>query len=436
MLEHYTADVLTRLTKGWRSKQLAVAVSGGADSMALTLLAHQWAKKNGFDLTCLTVNHGLRKAATKEALQVAKWCKKQGIAHQTLRYEGEKPTANIMAEARSIRYQLLFGWCREHKAGLLVAHNLEDQAETFLLRLQRGTGASGLACMPESAERFGIRVMRPLLAVKRQHLEAYLKQRKQPWLEDPTNADPQYARNSLRMALNSNLKTKDELTQRLFESARSMGRTRAVVDAEVNKALKTHVAEPLPSICRLDIKGYKTLHEEIALRVLSQLLAYAGQQDEMARFESLEPLHQAILSGTLSRPRTLSGCMVEPYQKNALFFYREPSRLPAATKLNKNEQYLWDNRFTFATKTHVTIRPLAAADIASAPTNMPKRALLSLPSVWKKNEKGLETLLFAPHIKRVKNTALKDGLSTSHTPRKKLEISAFAYCRATVYHVV
>ena len=131
-----------------RPPALAVAVSGGADSMALTLLAADWAAARRGSIVALTVDHRLRNESRAEAKQVAAWLAARGIEHKILAWTGEKPSSDVQAAAREKRYELLEDWCRRQGIlHLLVAHNLDDQAETFLLRLGRGSGLYGLSGM-------------------------------------------------------------------------------------------------------------------------------------------------------------------------------------------------------------------------------------------------------------------------------------------------
>ncbi len=131
---------------------LAVAVSGGPDSLALAMLAKAWSDARGGSLVALTVDHGLRPESTGEARQVGRWLKKRGIPQRILRWDGPKPGSALQAEARSARYALLTGWCRARGIlHLLLGHQREDQAETVLMRLERGSGPDGLAAMPRRA---------------------------------------------------------------------------------------------------------------------------------------------------------------------------------------------------------------------------------------------------------------------------------------------
>src|SRR5579864_2149998 len=136
---------LDRLGPFERAPRLAVAVSGGADSLMLALLADGWARVRGGGITALTVDHGLRPESAAEARQTGEWLAARGIARQTLVWNGPHPRGDIQAAARAARYRLMEGWCAEHRClHLLTAHHLEDRAETFWLRLARGSGLDGL----------------------------------------------------------------------------------------------------------------------------------------------------------------------------------------------------------------------------------------------------------------------------------------------------
>src|SRR5712691_3859412 len=206
---------------------LAVAVSGGADSLALCLLAWDWARRLGGSLAALTVDHGLRAASAEEAAQVGDWLAARGIAHRILAWQPPARLRNMQAAARAARYALLTEWCRA--AGclhLLTAHHREDQAETLLLRLARGSGLDGLAGMAASREATSCRLLRPLLSVPRDRLAATLRAAGQSWIEDPTNRDATYARARLRHSADL-LASEGLSAARLAATARHLGRARA-----------------------------------------------------------------------------------------------------------------------------------------------------------------------------------------------------------------
>jgi tRNA(Ile)-lysidine synthase len=178
---------------------IAVAVSGGADSMALCLLIADWAKKNEHKIVALTVDHGLREDGAKEALKVSNWLKIWGISHKILSWDGKKPITGIQSAARNARYTLMMRWCRKKKIRVLMtAHHLEDQVETFLLRAERGSGLDGLASMSSVVDLEGVMLIRPLLVVSKSFLRRFLIERQQVWIEDPSNNSLVFQRTIIR----------------------------------------------------------------------------------------------------------------------------------------------------------------------------------------------------------------------------------------------
>ena len=151
--------------------RVAVAVSGGSDSLALCLLADRWTRARGGTVFGLTVDHRLRLASGAEAAQVRRWLAARAISHRTLRWTGTRPVSRIQEAARAARLALLVGWCRRaHVLHLLLGHQREDQAETVLQRLVRGSGIDGLAAMAPvrlaiESDGGGVRMLRPLLPV-------------------------------------------------------------------------------------------------------------------------------------------------------------------------------------------------------------------------------------------------------------------------------
>ena len=182
---------------------VALAVSGGSDSTALMALAQQWAKQLSQPprLSVLTVDHGLREGSFAEAESVAQWAKALGVEHTILRWIGDKPTSRIQETARQARYDLMTEWCRSHgAAALLIAHNIEDQAETIIMRLARGTGIEGLAGMHRVRLIDGTALYRPLLHLSRERLRSFLRARGQRWIDDPSNENTQFERVRIRKA--------------------------------------------------------------------------------------------------------------------------------------------------------------------------------------------------------------------------------------------
>ncbi|MGD9538026.1 MAG: tRNA lysidine(34) synthetase TilS [Alphaproteobacteria bacterium] len=321
---------------------LAVAVSGGPDSMALCLLAEEWAAGRGGTLIALIVDHGLRTEAAAEARQVARWLKRRGIAARVLRWRGEKPTSGLQAAARVARYNLLTAWCRRHGVlHLLLGHQRDDQAETLLMRLERGSGPDGLAGMPRFAERQGVRLLRPLLAVPRERLVALLGALGQPFVEDPSNLNPAFGRVRLRLAM-ARHELPDAAT--LCTLARRAGDMRAGFERERARLLARAV--------RLDPAGHAWLRlstlgeapEALAASLIGAVIATVGGADHPPAPDSLSRLAGALKSGTLGAGATLGGCRIVP-RRGGLLVCREPKACAPGLTLSGEPGLRWDSRF-------------------------------------------------------------------------------------------
>jgi tRNA(Ile)-lysidine synthase len=313
---------------------LAVAVSGGADSMALVLLAARWAAAQGGHVTALTVDHKLRAAAAEEARQVARWLAPRAIAHAILAREAAADGRNIQAAARAARYRLLEGWCAE--AGvlhLLLAHHREDQAETLLLRLARGSGLDGLAGMAAVVERPACRLLRPLLTLPRARLCATLEAAGQAFIDDPSNEDMAYARVRLRRM--APLLAEAGLgPERLAAAAGRLAGARSAVERAVAGLLARSALVHPAGFVALDRGALLAAPREVGLRALAAVVTAVGGALYPPRLERLERLHAALAAG-LGGGRTLGGCRILERRGRTLIC-REPAAVaaPAAAPLS------------------------------------------------------------------------------------------------------
>lgn len=318
---------------------LAAAVSGGGDSMALLLLAQRWAQDHGGRVVALTVDHGLRPESGAEAAQVGQWAKGLGVEHHILKWEGPKPEADIQAQARIARYDLMVGWCKDHGVShLALAHHLEDQAETFLLRLARGSGVDGLSAMSPLAVRDGVRLMRPLLGAPKASLLKVLEERGQPWVEDPSNSDEHYARARMRKLVET-LSAEGLTPKRLASTATAMARVRESLELETAKAIAAYVTFSPLGYCVLNRDGLAAAPPEIALRLLRDVAMGVGGQSVPPRLDRLERLLYALLDGPAAA--TISGCRV---LKSGVIC-REARHLPLSTPIAPGQTIAWDGRF-------------------------------------------------------------------------------------------
>ena len=246
----------------------AVAVSGGADLLALLLLLADWAADQGLPApVALTVDHGLQPRSARQAQDVARRAKQRGLGAHVLRWTGRKPVADIESAAREARYRLMGDWCRHNAVRCLyVAHSLDDQAETFLLRLMRGSGVDGLAAMAEVApfpfdNCESLTVARPLLGVPRAKLRVFLSGRGESWVEDPMNGDTRFSRARVRAAWPT-LRDLGFSAERIAAAARHLGRARAALEVDT-AALLASASRMQGESLLLDAKGICAASEEI-----------------------------------------------------------------------------------------------------------------------------------------------------------------------------
>ena len=323
---------------------LAVGVSGGADSMALCLLADSWARSRGGRAVALSVDHGLRAESAAEARQVGAWLAPHGISQNILCWQGDKPASGVQAAAREARYALMRDWCSANDVlHLLLAHHRDDQAETFLLRLARGSGVDGLSAMAPVTALDEIRLLRPLLDVPHARLIATLRSSGQLWIEDPSNASEAFQRARLR-------KKMPVLAQEgldgacLAATAGRMSRARQALECATDDLMVQAIAFDDRGFAWLRMEEVDQAPDEIALRLIARLVRTIGGGRYPPRLDRLERV-LAELRGGLDGRRTFCGCLLRP-KKAGLLICREPARVGPALAVQGGDHVLWDGRFT------------------------------------------------------------------------------------------
>jgi len=343
--------------------RVAVAVSGGADSLALALLAADWG-----DIVALTVDHRLRPDSTAEAAQVRNWLAGRSIAHHSLPWKEKKPETGLQAAARQARYRLMEGWCRE--AGikaLLLAHHRDDQAETLLLRLARGSGLSGLAAMtpasaPLSEPDLGTpRRYRPLLDLPKCRLEATCRAMEQSWIEDPSNRDSAHLRTQARVLL-ADPPLAGLTAARLADTARRLGRARAALDHYVAELIARHARFDEAGFADIDRAQLCAAPEEIGLRALERLLSAVGGLAGPPRGERIERAYDRVCSEAFAGLTTL-GCQLFPVAAGArLVICREPAAVAGPAWLEPGGSICWDGRFRIGSRMARPVRIAALGE--------------------------------------------------------------------------
>jgi tRNA(Ile)-lysidine synthase len=373
---------------------VAVAVSGGPDSLALMLLAAHWARQQGGAAWGLVVDHGLRPESAAEARIAAGWLARRGIPCEILRWEGDKPTSGIQERAREARYRLLAGWCRAHGVlHLFAAHHREDQGETHLIRRRAGSGSDGLAGMPAVRELAGCRLVRPLLGVPKARLAALLAAENQPFLRDPSNLNPAFARARLRCGAERTASLDD-----IVAETRSCGLSRIAREPALDRLLAGAVTLHPAGFAALDPAALAMADAETVERLLGRLAAALGGARYPARRARLARL-RADLAARPERGRTLGGCCFVPWRGRILVL-REAAATAPPVRLDPGAAVVWDRRFAAALNAHAAngflLGSLAqsGAALADLPAGaLPRLARPVLPALW--DEEGLAAV---PHL--------------------------------------
>ncbi len=319
-----------------------IAASGGPDSTALLVLAARWAKrlKTPPRILAVTIDHGLRPEAAAEAAAVKRLARRLGVPHRTVTWRGAKPKTGLQEAARLARYRLLMEAAAQVRySHVLTAHTLDDQAETVLFRLARGSGLTGLAGMAaaslipmaENGETF---IVRPLLPVPKARLVATLRSADIGYSEDPSNHDPRFTRARLRSLMPA--LAREGLTAHGL--ARLAGRMRRA-DAAIEFAVRAARAALVPSAWPrrgpvvFDADRFRALPAEVGLRLLGRAIAHTGDEGPV-ELGKLEILYEAVRREPQMR-RTLAGAVVTARGRQISVERAAPRRSTAIRQVRK-----------------------------------------------------------------------------------------------------
>ena len=359
-------------------RHIAVAVSGGSDSMALLRLAEQWSH-HLVKISVLTVDHGLRSEAAAEAVKVAEWCALLGLEHHTLRWEGAKPKTGLQAKARAARYDLLSAWCKANDvAYLLTGHTMDDQAETVLMRQQRTDTAESLAGIWETAVWDGVKVFRPLLGQSRADLRAHLVSLGQPWIEDPSNSDRRFERVRVRQTLAEEGRP-DLQRLELADIAEKAGRAARAMAVATEQWLNRQLTSYPEGFGAIPRAGFDELDPALQRRVLQQLLLIYGAGIRAEPGE-LDYLAKWIMGQGISR-RTLGGAMLA-CRHSSVLIGREWARIsPDPAVVPDSGEIVWDGRFLIQAPPQAQVVPVGRLHGVVRREEIPSFVQQSLPAV-------------------------------------------------------
>ena len=362
-------------------RRLGVAVSGGGDSLALLVLLHEWSRSGGPALAAATVDHGLRRESAAEAAFVARFCLERGIAHDILRWDGWDGRGNLPDRARRARYALLARWAHGRGiAQVAVGHTSCDQAETFLMRLARGSGIDGLSAMDPRRRIGGVAFVRPALECSRAELRAVLRERGLDWIEDPTNEDGAFERVRARRAMGE-LAALGLDAATLSSVARNLADARDALRWNAFAAARGLVSMQSGDLI-MDRAGLRDLPSETARRLMREALKWVGGGFYPPRGRSLGLLLDAVREG---RRSSLQGCVVAPEGARVRVF-REAA---AVRELRVPAAEVWDGRWRLsgAAPGGVGVAALGERGLRQCPdareSGLPRESLIASPAAWR-----------------------------------------------------
>jgi tRNA(Ile)-lysidine synthase len=397
------------------SKNLAVAVSGGADSMALCFMLKEYLScyKN-IQITAITIDHQLRADSSIEAKKVHELLSENGIRHVIIPWVGVKPKSNVQEEARIARYNLLTNYCRkENIKYLFTAHHKNDQAENFIIRAEYGSKIYGLAGISKISEFNNISIIRPLLSFEKKDLQEFLRVRNINWVEDPSNLNLKFARVRARAILKNN----PQLTDILVELTDNMSRAKESIEYAVNMLFNQIVQIFPQNYAVICISEFNHLPQEIRFRLLEKILTFLTSNYKI-RGERIDNLLKKIMDYEDFGASTLAGCLIKKKKDKIIitleyavvneysFLSQEADSIIFLNSYYKLE-LLKEMQFKYGS---VIVEKLKEKDwieikkfLNKDQLKIPKEAILTLPVV-----KTIEKLLAIPHINYYSDQYIKN----------------------------
>jgi len=378
--------------------KIAVALSGGIDSMALTILTQKWLQELGGNLVALTVNHNLQETSEEDARKVGDICIKLGIKHETLEWKHDKITSNIQSEAREARYKLLTDYCKQNDIlHLFVAHHLEDIVENFFIKLSRSSGIFGLL---ESKVMFlnNVRICRPLFNFTKQECEDILKSAKITHIQDITNLQTKYFRNQVRFNIR---KFGDNFQARATESINHLGNSASLVQSEIIKSFCESVSIHTAGYAIIQDE-FRKFKPEIQIQILAYLLTIISGEPQPPRAIQIKQVIDDFVFQA-NQTHTLNKCIIIPHLKSLVIFKEWCNIISGDLKLY--DGLFWDNRFIFHThyqdllvsrfdeNIYKEVKNKINLEIVNFVSKYKKRILFTLPVV-----KTLEKVIAIPTI--------------------------------------
>lgn len=360
--------------------RVGVAVSGGGDSMALLHMALRARPHLGWQVSAVTVDHGLRSESAAEARGVTAYCADLGISHSILTWQGPAPTGNLMEQARDARASLIAEWTKRGDVShVLLGHTADDNAESFLMNLAREAGIDGLSGMRPLWQGNGIAWHRPLLEMSRQCLRAYLVRNEVAWTDDPSNDNLRFARIRARRAMSAlaplgiTAETLSHTLSNLSDARQALTGATARIAAEMSVEA---------GALRLNAEAFRRLDREIARRLLASAIQWMNGAGYPPRGNQVFHLWKKLFAGEDAQ---LGGARFR-LRNDCVHVTREPRAVEAAVPFGQ----VWDHRWvvTGPALADGVISALGAQGLRQCPdwrAHGPREALIVTPAVWQED---------------------------------------------------
>jgi tRNA(Ile)-lysidine synthase len=332
-------------------ERLAIGVSGGPDSMALAYLTKVWADRNKRQILAFIVDHGLRAESASEAEATCALLHKMGISAEILHWQHPPIVSRLHITARKARLKLLTEACkRGEMKHLLLAHHRDDQAETILMRLAKGSGVDGLAGIAAHNVVNEITIFRPFLPIVKERLIATCITAKIPFVADASNNATRFARGRLRRVMP--LLAEEGLSvERLVDLSARAAVVKDALEFYTQELLKKATSRDASGALHIDLNLFRTAPRAIGERALIACLQYIHTEDYAPEYASLSPLYDALVTKDAMPIRTLNGCMIGKKDTTCLIT-RELADI-GALPIAPGETVIWDQHWA------VTLSPTA-----------------------------------------------------------------------------
>jgi len=379
-------------------KPIALAVSGGPDSTAMMQIAALSKKLKNSNVTVIVIDHGLREESKNEANIVCKNAKLFGFKFKILKWDGVKPKTRIQEIARKTRYKLMTSWCKKKGIEkLFLAHHLDDQVETFLMRLGKGSGVDGLAVMDFVTETSSLKLVRPFLEIPKTRFIEILGITNLEWISDPSNFNSDYKRSRIRKILP--ILSKEGINSKQIGLViKRMRSAKDALNSQTNTLLKKYLSNVDNVAYFLNKELFKDAKEkEILLRVLEKIFMNISGSIYPPRRNKLENILSWILENNNVKAKTLTGVVVRK-RKSEFIFYREPDDCYKSVNIRPltSRYSCWDDRFFLKANKSNNLQIRALGDVGitilkeekilkrQGFQNVPLSAWKTVPGVWSK----------------------------------------------------